>query len=154
MLSDTERQNIDRELSHYADPRAGCVEAMKIVQRERGWLSDAALADISERLGMSREELDSIATFYNLLFRKPVGRHVVLMCDSASCWILGYEKLLEHLRSRYGVGFGDTTADNRFTLLPSQCLGACDGGPAMVVDDDLHRDLTPERIDGILERYR
>lgn len=154
MLSEAELRDIEAELAHYADPKAACVEALKIIQRRRGWVSDEALEEVAERLAMSRAELEGVATFYNLIFRRPVGRHVVLLCDSASCWILGYERLLEHLRGRYGIGFGQTSADGRLTLLPSQCLGACDGGPAMVVDDDLHRNLTPERLDAILAGYR
>ncbi|MCA9433454.1 MAG: NADH-quinone oxidoreductase subunit NuoE, partial [Candidatus Omnitrophica bacterium] len=98
-------------------------------------------------------ELDSVATFYNLLFRQPVGRHVVMVCDSVSCWIMGYEKIRQYLMDKLGVGMGETTPDGRFTLLPICCLGNCDRAPAMMVGEDLHQDLTPEKIDAILEKY-
>jgi NADH-quinone oxidoreductase subunit E len=154
MLSDIERQEIEAELPHYPDKRAACVEALKIVQRHHGWVSDERLKSLAVMLDMTPDELDGVATFYNLIYRKPVGRHVVLLCNSISCWIMGYEQMRAHMKARFGVDLGQTTADQRFTLLPIVCLGACDHAPAMMVDDDLHHDLTPEKVDDILERYR
>lgn len=154
MLSEEEQAAIEAEIADYPDPRAACVEAMKIVQRHRGWVPDDAMEALAQRLGMSVGTLDSVATFYNLIFRKPVGRHVILLCDSASCWIMDYPALLERFREVHGIRFGETTEDGRFTLLPSPCLGACEGAPALTVDDDLHRNVTPENLDAILARYR
>ena len=153
MLTDEEKAGIEHEAARYPDKDAICIEALKIVQKHRGWISDDALGDIASFLEMTRDELDNVATFYNLIYRKPVGRHVILICDSASCWINGYEPLREHFRSRLGLIIGGTTADQRFTLLPTVCLGACGGAPAMMVDGDLHTNLNPEKIDHILERY-
>jgi NADH-quinone oxidoreductase subunit E len=151
MLTAVERQEIEGELAHYLTKQAVCIDAMKIVQRHRGWVSDESLRDISELLEMSPADLDGVATFYNLIFRKPVGRHVVMLCDSVSCWIMGYERMREHLTSRLGIQFGETTPDNRFTLLPIVCLGACDHAPAMIVNNNLHGDLDPDKIDKLLE---
>jgi NADH-quinone oxidoreductase subunit E len=103
---------------------------------------------------MSPTDVDSVATFYNLIYRKPVGRHVISICDSVSCWIMGYEQLRKHLHERLGIGFGETTPDNRFTLLPTVCLGCCDHAPAMMIDSDLHSDLDPKKIDAQLENYK
>jgi len=83
-----------------------------------------------------------------------VGRHTIFVCDSVSCWIMGHEALLRHLRERYGLSPGQTTRDGRFTLLPVSCLGACDGAPAVMIDRDLHVDLDPEKLDRLLDRYR
>jgi NADH-quinone oxidoreductase subunit E len=130
------------------------VEALKIVQRHHGWVSDERLKSLAVMLDMTPDELDGVATFYNLIYRKPVGRHVVLLCNSISCWIMGYEQMRAQMKARLGVDLGQTTADQRFTLLPIVCLGACDHAPAMMVDDDLHHDLTPESLDNILERYQ
>ncbi|HEY5213471.1 MAG TPA: NADH-quinone oxidoreductase subunit NuoE [Acidobacteriaceae bacterium] len=151
MLTAEERQEIEGELAHYPTKQAVCIDAMKIVQRHRGWVSDESLRDIGELLEMSPADLDGVATFYNLIFRKPVGRHVVMLCDSVSCWIMGYERMREHLTSRLGIQFGETTPDNRFTLLPIVCLGACDHAPAMIVNNNLHGDLDPDKIDKLLE---
>jgi NADH-quinone oxidoreductase subunit E len=154
MLTAEERQEIEGELAHYPTKRAVCIDAMKIVQRHRGWVSDESLRDIGELLEMSAADLDGLATFYNLIFRKPVGRHVVMLCDSVSCWIMGYERMREHLISRLGIQFGETTPDNRFTLLPIVCLGACDHAPAMIVNNNLHGDLDRDKIDKLLEECR
>ena len=153
-LSAEERREIEAEFPRYPTKRAVCIDAMKIVQRHRGWISDESLQDIAQLLQMSLDELDSVATFYNLLYRKPVGRHVVLMCDSVSCWIMGYNRLRERLCSKLGVRLGETTADGRFTLLPIVCLGTCDHAPAMMVDEDLHRDLDPDGAEKALENYK
>lgn len=153
-LSAEERREIEAEFAHYPTKRAVCIDAMKIVQRHRGWISDESLQDIAQLLEMSLDELDSVATFYNLLYRKPVGRHVVLLCDSVSCWIMGYNRLRERFCSKLGVRLGETTADGRFTLLPIVCLGTCDHAPAMMVDEDLHRDLDPDGAEKALENYK
>jgi NADH-quinone oxidoreductase subunit E len=154
MLTAEECCEIEDEAASYAQKRAAAPEALKIAQRRRGWVSDEALHDVAALLDMTADELDGIATFYNLIFRKPVGKHVILVCDSVSCWVMGYDKVMEHLEKRLGVELGDTTADGRFTLLPIACLGACDHAPAMMIDDELYGDLTPEKIDEILSRYR
>ena len=154
MLTVEEKEEIETELARYPTKEAVCIDAMKIVQRHRGWVSDESVRDIAELLEMSPADLDGVATFYNLIFRKPVGRHVVMLCNSVSCWIMGYERMREHLTSRLGIEFGETSHDSRFTLLPIVCLGACDHAPAMLVDNELHVDLDPGRIDGVLEGYK
>lgn len=153
MLTDEEKREIDKELSHYDDRRAVSIDALKIVQNHRGWVSDDALREVGEYIGMSLAELDGVATFYNLILRKPVGRHVIWVCNSISCWIMGYESVREYMSEKLGVPLGGTTPEGRFTLLPIVCLGCCDRAPAMMVDNDLHVELTPEKIDGILQSY-
>ena len=154
MLTIEEIQEIESEAAHYPRREAVSIDALKIVQKHRGWVSDESLRDIAEHIGMSPTDLDSIATFYNLIYRRPVGRHVISVCDSVSCWILGCEQIREHLQQRLGVGLGETTADNRFTLLTTVCLGCCDRAPALMVDGDLHTDLDPLKIDTELEKYK
>ena len=154
MLSPEEREQIELELTRYPTKRAVCIDALKIVQRHRGWISDEGLRDIADILEMSVEELDGVATFYNLVFRKPVGRHVMMVCDSVSCWLTGYEGIRKDITKRLGINLGETTADGRFTLLPIVCLGACDHAPAMMVDEDLHSNLDAQKIEGILEEYK
>ncbi|HJT88402.1 MAG TPA: NADH-quinone oxidoreductase subunit NuoE [Bryobacteraceae bacterium] len=154
MLTPEERAEIEAEFPHYPTREAVCIDAMKIVQKHRGWISDEALRDIGELLRMSPTDLDGVATFYNLIFRRPVGRHVIYVCDSVSCWIMGCESHFQHLTGRLGAKPGETTADGRFTLLPIVCLGACDHAPVMMVDSDLHVDIDTGKIDRILEEYR
>jgi len=153
MITAEEKKEIEAEFPRYEQKRAVCVEALKIVQRHRGWVSDEALFAVAELLEMTPAELDAVATFYNLIFRKPVGKHVILVCDSVSCWIMGYERVLEHLKARLGIDLGETTGDGLFTLLPIVCLGACDQAPAMMIDDELYGNLDPAKIDEILAKY-
>jgi NADH-quinone oxidoreductase subunit E len=154
MLSPDEKDEIERELAHSPTRQAACIEGMKIVQRHRGWVSDEAIHDLAEHFHMSAEDLDGVATFYNVIFRRPVGRHVIFYCDSVSCWIMGFPALKEAIQQRLGIQPGETTADGRFTLLPVQCLGVCDGAPALMVDRDTYTDVSPETIEKILEQYR
>lgn len=153
MLNDDEKREIEERMQGYDLKRAVCVDALKIVQEHRGWVPDEAIRDVAALLEMTADELDGVATFYSMIFRKPVGRHVILVCDSAPCWIMGYEQLLQALRTQLGIAFGETTEDGRFTLLPVSCLGVCDHAPVMMIDDDLHLDLTPEQVEDILAQY-
>ncbi len=152
MLSDSERSEIDHELAQFPQRKAAGLEALKIVQRHRRWVTDEGLRDIAEYLGMTTDELDSLATFYNPIFRRPVGEHVITMCDSVSCWILGFEALRAHCIKRLGVDFGETSRDGKFTLLPVQCLGICDHAPALMIDRETYVDLTPDKLDKILDK--
>jgi len=154
MLTVEERQEIEAEFSRYPNKRAVSIDALKIIQRHRGWVSDESLRDLGKLLEMTPDELDGVATFYNLVFRKPVGRHVVLVCDSVSCLIMGCESLCKRLAMQLGVSLGGTTSDGRFTVLPIVCLGACDHAPTLMVDNDLHGDVQPEKLDELLERYK
>ena len=153
MLSDKEKHEIDELLRHVEHRRAATPDALRIVQAHRGWVSDEAIVDIAAALDKSPAEVDGVATFYNLIYRKPVGRHVILVCDSVSCWVVGYENIRDHLMSRLGIELGQTTADGLFTLLPVCCLGACDQAPVMMIDDELYGKLTAEKIDEILQKY-
>jgi NADH-quinone oxidoreductase subunit E len=153
MLSGEERKEIEMKLADYPDKQAMSIESMLIVQRHRGWVSEESMRDLSELLGLSVADLDGVATFYNLIRRKPVGRHVALLCDSVSCWIMGCERVRDRLCSSLGTPLGGTTADGRFTLLPIVCLGACDHAPAMMIDGKLHEDLDEQRIEEVLVQY-
>jgi NADH-quinone oxidoreductase subunit E len=153
MLTVTERQAIDSARAHYPDNRAASVDALKIVQKTHGWVSDESLADVANYLGLSKAEVEGVATFYSLIYRQPVGRHVIHICDSISCWIMGYEGLSEALQQKLGIKLGGTTDDGRFTLLPIPCLGNCDHAPAVMIDEDYLGDLNADNIDAILEQY-
>ena len=151
MLSTEEKAQIDEELAHVPTKQAACIGALKVVQKHRRWVDDQGIADVAEYLDMSREELDSVATFYNLIFRRPVGRRVILICDSVSCWIMGYDRIREHLTARLGIRLGETSHDGEFTMLPIACLGVCDHAPALMINDELYRDLEPQKLDRVLE---
>ncbi len=153
MLTDAIVQEIEYEIRQARNPHHVATDALLIVKSHCGWVSDEQIRDLARMLRMTPEELDSVATFYNHIYREPVGRHVILLCDSVSCWIMGYQSVAEYLSTRLGIGFGQTTSDGRFTMLPIQCLGVCEQAPAMMIDDDLHVGLDSDAIDRILETY-
>lgn len=154
MLSEGEKQAILHEAAKYPLKAAAAPEALKIVQAAHRWVSDEHLVEAAALLEMSPAQLDAVATAYNLIYRQPVGRHVILICDSVSCWIMGYPKLKAHLLGRLGIeALGETSPDGRFTLLPVPCLGLCEQAPALMIDADLHGNLTPEKMDQILSMY-
>lgn len=146
-LTEIEIGEIEREIQHLPDRQSAAIDALKIVQVHRGWISDNSLAAIAQLLGMTVDELDGIATFYNLIYRQPVGENVILFCDSVSCWLMDGEKVCKKLREKLEIEFGQTSADNKYTLLPVTCLGDCDHAPAMMVGDELHHDLTVDNLD-------
>jgi NADH-quinone oxidoreductase subunit E len=148
-LNPEERTHIAALAAHGETARSACIEALKYVQSRRGWVNDAELAAVADLLGMSAAELDSVATFYNLIFRKPVGKHVIFLCDSVSCWIMGRERVCAKLHQCLGISQGETTTDGAYTLLPIVCLGHCDHAPAMLIDETLYGDVDAARLDAI-----
>src|SRR5512133_3412973 len=111
MLNDKEIEEIREEAKLYPNKAAVCIDALKILQKHRGWISDEAVAEIATELGMSVEETDGIATFYTRIYRKPVGRNVILICDSISCMIMGYESLYQNISKKLNLRFGETSSD-------------------------------------------
>jgi NADH-quinone oxidoreductase subunit E len=134
----------------YPEPSAAAIEALKIVQKHRRWVSDEAIGAIAGVLDMAPAELDSVATFYNLIYRRPVGATVIHYCDSVSCWILGADDLRDGLTRRLGIQPGETTPDGRYTLLPICCLGACDHAPALMIEGETVGDVDGARLDALL----
>ncbi len=152
-LSEAELAEIHHEMGHYEDPRAASIEALKAVQKHRGWVPDAAIDAIAAVLGIPASDVEGVATFYNMIFRRPVGRHVIKVCDSISCFLTGYDALKDALMAHTGLGYGETSADGRYTLLPVCCLGNCDKGPTLMIDDDTHGPVAPADVPALLERY-
>jgi NADH-quinone oxidoreductase subunit E len=153
-LSPKARVDIEHAIHHYPDPRAASIDALKIVQAEEGWVPDGAIPAIAELLGIPASDVEGVATFYSLIFRQQVGRNVIKLCDSMVCYVNGHEQVLDAIKTNIGIGLGETTADGRFTLLPICCLGNCDKGSTMMVNDDTHGGLTPENVIGLLEEYK
>jgi NADH-quinone oxidoreductase subunit E len=149
-LSAAEIDEINAELSHYEDKSAVSIEALKIVQKYRGWVSDDSLKAVAEFLEISPTQLEGVATFYNLIYRRPVGRTVIHYCNSATCWMLGAEQVRERLCRHLNVQLGEMSADGEYTVLPIVCLGACDHAPVAMVGDELKLDLTENAVNQIL----
>src|SRR5678810_347278 len=103
MLTAEEKKEIDEAIHVVPYKKAACIEALKVVQNHRKWVSDESLKDIAAYMEMTTEELDSVATFYNMIFRRPVGRHIILVCDSISCWVMGYENIREAIMNKLKI---------------------------------------------------
>ena len=153
VLTDFERIQIEHAIHHYAEPRAATIDALKIVQSQRRWVPDGAIYAIADMLGIGAGDVEGVATFYNRIYRQPVGRHVIAVCDSIGCFLMGFDELYGSLQKKLGIKPGQTTADDRFTLLPVVCLGACDKAPVLMVNDATHFNVTPDNIDAVLELY-
>lgn len=154
-LSAQEVAEIEREASIYPTRRAVSLEALRIVQKHRGWVSDAAIGALARYLQVDTAELESVATYYQLLFRRPVGEAVIYCCNSASCWLMGCSSLQRQLQSRLQIRPGETTRDGKITLLDTPCLGACDRAPVLMVGTGndaftMHQQLTPEQLDDLI----
>ncbi|WP_394236298.1 NADH-quinone oxidoreductase subunit NuoE [Pseudomonas anguilliseptica] len=153
ILSEAEHAAIEHEMHHYEDPRAASIEALKIVQKARGWVPDGAADAIGEILGIPASDVEGVATFYSQIFRQPVGRHIIRVCDSMTCYVGGHESVVAEMQKQLGIGLGETTRDSRFTLLPVCCLGNCDKAPALMIDDDTFGDVQPVGVAQLLEAY-
>jgi len=137
-------------VAHAHAPHAAAIDALKLVQSRLGYVPDTVIPQLAAALHMSPAALDEVATFYNLIFRRPVGEQVILLCDSVACWMLGRDALQRHLTTRLNITQGETTPDGKYTLLPIVCLGACHLAPALMLSDILHGNMTPSKLDVLL----
>ena len=150
-LTDEEKAEIDHEISLMETREAAGIEALKIVQQQRGWVSDDSLNAIAHYLQIPPVQLEGVATFYNLIYRRPVGQHVIHICDSIGCHLTGYQQILQAIKSHLGIEYGQTTDDGMFTLLSNVCLGACDRAPTMLIGQQQYFELTPESAIDIIK---
>lgn len=154
MLSKEAIQKIDYELTKYpADQRqAAVMSALRIVQTERGWLSQECISEVAEYLRMPEIAAMEVATFYNMYDLEPVGKYKLTVCTNISCMLRDSDAIVDHLQTRLGVGFNEVTSDGKFCLKEGECMGACSGAPLMTVNNHtMHERLTPESVDEILE---
>jgi len=144
------RKELEQQIRSVEHPRELAVDVMLALQEPYGYLSDAALEEAAGLLGMSPLEVEELATFYTFIYRQPVGKYVIHLCDSLICWMDGYIPIRDYLSRQLGVAMGETTADGMFTLLPVCCIGYCDRSPAMLINRKVYGPLTVEKIDTLL----
>jgi NADH-quinone oxidoreductase subunit E len=154
MIPEHLKANLEQRVADAVTNREAAVDVMKELQRHFGWLTDEAIIDASQLLGLSPLQVEELATFYEMIYRRPVGRHVVHVCDSISCWASGGETLLKSLIHLLNIELGSTTADGAVTLLPCSCLGNCGEAPCMMVDEVQYGSMTPEACALILAALR
>jgi len=149
-----ELAEIDHEINILETREAAGIEALKVVQNYRGWICDDSLFAIAGYLKMSSAELEGVATFYNLIYRRPVGKFVIHICDSISCHLSGYQQVLKAIQQHLNIGYGETTQDGLFTLLSNVCLGGCDKSPVMMIGKSHYEYLTPEKAVEVLNALK
>jgi NADH-quinone oxidoreductase subunit E len=153
-LSAEAREQITAAMKRYPSARAALLPALWIAQKDQGWVGQRLAAEVAELLGIPVNWVHEVLSFYVLFHTRPVGRHVIWMCRNLSCYLRGFTDLKAHIERRLGVREGETTPDGAFTLLENECLGACGGAPMIQIDDQYYENLTPERIDAILDEVR
>jgi NADH-quinone oxidoreductase subunit E len=155
LLSEASRAEIDRWIAKYPPDRkqAAVMAALRIAQDQNGgWLSVDLIEAVAQYLDMPPIAAHEVATFYTMYDLKPVGRHKVCVCTNISCQLNGSSRIMDHLRKKLGVKPGETTPGGKFTLKEVECLGACGGAPMMMVDKTYYENLTPEKVDQILDQ--
>jgi NADH-quinone oxidoreductase subunit E len=152
MLPEELKAELHTRIAHAITNREAAIDVLKLLQAHYGWLTDEAVAEAAALLELSTLQVEELATFYEMLYRRPVGKRVIHVCDSISCWAMGGESLLAHLAHTLGIAPGETTGDGAFTLLPCCCLGNCGAAPTLMIGDTLHGWVTPERATEILQQ--
>ena len=153
MLSKESLDQVKREVAKYPPERksSAVMAALRIAQEEHGWLSVPLMDYIAELLGMRPIQVYEVATFYSMYDLKPVGKHKISICTNISCMLCGSDTIVKHLEKRLGIKLGETTPDGKVTLKEVECLAACCGAPMFQIDKNYYENLTPEKIDRILE---
>jgi NADH-quinone oxidoreductase subunit E len=148
------RQQLAARVKEAEDPREQAINVIYLVQRHYGYLPDEGVREAAELLGLTPLEVEELATFYDFIYREPVGRYVLHVCDGVVCWMFHEGSLFDYMCQKLEVCAGEVSGDGMFTVLPTACLGYCDHAPAMMVNGQSYGPLTPEKIDEILERLR
>lgn len=154
MIPNTLRKDLQERIAAAISNREAAVDVMKELQLHYGWLTDEAVVEAAELLGLSPLQVEELATFYEMIYRQPVGKKVIHVCDSISCWAVGGETMMACLAEHLGLKVGETTADGLFTLLPCCCLGKCGDGPTLMIGDKLYGNLNPSRLAEIIADER
>jgi NADH-quinone oxidoreductase subunit E len=134
--------------------QSALIPVLHEVQNEYGWLSKEAMLETAEILGIPPSNVQNVATFYTMFFTKPVGKHIIWQCRTLSCALRGAEHVERYLSEKLGIDSGETTPDGKITLFEAECLASCGTAPVMLVDDELHEDLTRDKIDEIIDKLR
>jgi NADH-quinone oxidoreductase subunit E len=153
-FSDQFEQRFAKMLTHYPTARSVLVPTLLYAQDETGYLSDEVIHELAERLSLTDLEVRNVISYYSMLTTKPRGKFNVQVCTNIACMLRGGEELLDHCKKRLGIGHKGTTADGMYSLEEVECIGACSWAPAVQVNYDFHENLTPEKMDKVLESYR
>jgi NADH-quinone oxidoreductase subunit E len=144
-------KKFDDLVGKYPEAKAAMLPVLWAVQREHGWIDLDAERWVANRLGVSPAHVHGVVSFYTMFKPQPTGTYHIQVCSTLSCMLRGSEEVVEHLQNRLGIKPGETTPDGRFSMVKVECLGSCGTAPMFQMNDDYHENLTPERIDELLE---
>jgi NADH-quinone oxidoreductase subunit E len=151
VLSDQSKKEIQRIRKEFPDPQSALLPALWLAQRDYGgWLPETAFDEVAAVMDLPAAHVAATATFYTMLNKEAMGRHLIQVCTNIACSLLGAEHLVEHISGKLGIGVGETTPDGKFTLLEVECLGSCGTAPVMQIGERYYENLTEEKIDRIL----
>jgi NADH-quinone oxidoreductase subunit E len=148
------KKEVNKIVSCYPNKEAALMPVLRAIQMKEGYISKEAEHYAAAILELHPSRVREVVAFYSMFREKPEGKHLILVCESISCALLGSETILEHLKKRLAIGVGETTADKCFTLETAECLACCDQAPSVMINDELFGPVTPEQLDGILEEKR
>tara|TARA_B100002003_G_C14103815_1_gene530904 strand:- start:586 stop:1080 length:495 start_codon:yes stop_codon:yes gene_type:complete len=151
-LSQAVMDKVDKEAAKYPSRRAAVKSALRYSQEETGWVSNGVVTAVAEYLGLEPIEVYEVATFYDMFYTEPGGRHRIRVCTNVSCMLRGAETIVSHLREQLGIKVGETSPDGRITLLEAECLGACGGAPMLVCGNQYVENLTTDKLDSLLDQ--
>ena len=151
MLSENAQQSIKALIAKYPHPRSALIPSLQLAQEEAGYISAGIVREIAGLFHLTPSEVFEVASFYTMLYKKPVGKYVIQVCTNISCLLCRSEEIMAHLEKRLGIKAGETTPDDRFTLVEVECLASCGTAPVVQINGDYHENLTPEKLDQILD---
>jgi len=154
MLPEDLKNSLKAKIAVVDHPREMVVDVMFAIQEHYGHLTEEGVVETAQFVGMSPLEVEQLATFYTFIYREPVGKYVIHVCDSVVCWMNGFETIKDYLSKKLGIADGETTRDGLFTLLPVCCVGYCDRSPAILINKKVYGPLTAEKIDEIIEELK
>ncbi len=154
MISDETKKRFDDLVRRYPERRSALIPILHEVQAEVGYLSPEAIEWVAGYLGLSPADVMSVASFYDMLYLEPVGKHMIYVCQNLSCSLLGAERLIRHLESKLGIRMGETTSDGLISLKRMECLASCGTAPAIQIDGIFYERMTPKKLDEVLEQLR
>ena len=151
MLSETACQQIQALIAKYPRKRSALIPSLQLAQNEAGYISQDTVCEIAGMFGLAPNEVYEVVSFYTMLYKQPVGKYVIQVCTNISCLLCDAEEILAHLVQRLGIKPGETTPDRKYTLLEVECLGSCGTSPVIQINEDYYEDLTPEKLNRILD---
>jgi NADH-quinone oxidoreductase E subunit len=153
-LSEAVSQKIRALIDKYPQKRSALIPSLHLAQREAGYISQDAICEIARIFDLSPNEVSEVVSFYTMFHRKPVGKYVIQVCTNISCMLCDAEEIVDHLTRKLGIQMGETTADNKYTLMEVECLGSCGTSPVIQINDDYYEELTPQKVDQILDNLK